>query len=70
MPKLKTHKGTVKRMKVTASGKVKYRKAGKSHLNSVLTGAKNRQLRSDGYVSSADIGHFERMLHRRLRPGK
>ncbi len=32
MPKVKTHSGTKKRFKLTASGKVKHRKANRSHL--------------------------------------
>ena len=31
MPKQKTHKGTKKRFRLTASGKVKHRQAGTSH---------------------------------------
>jgi large subunit ribosomal protein L35 len=31
MPKLKTHSGSKKRFKVTASGKVKYQQSGKRH---------------------------------------
>jgi len=34
MPKQKTHKGLAKRVKVTARGKVKHRRAGGSHLMS------------------------------------
>ncbi|MCL4454558.1 MAG: 50S ribosomal protein L35 [Deinococcus sp.] len=33
MPKMKTHKGAKGRLKVTASGKVVAKKAGKRHLN-------------------------------------
>lgn len=33
MPKMKTHKGAKKRVKVTASGKVMAMKTGKRHLN-------------------------------------
>ncbi|MEE9221665.1 MAG: 50S ribosomal protein L35, partial [candidate division NC10 bacterium] len=42
MPKLKTHRGAAKRLKVTGSGKIRRRKAGKSHL---LTGKGRRRLR-------------------------
>ncbi|MFN4261954.1 MAG: 50S ribosomal protein L35 [Gemmataceae bacterium] len=45
MPKLKTHKGSKKRMKVTAGGGVKRRQCGKSHLQSHKTGKRKRQLR-------------------------
>ena len=33
MPKQKTHKGSKKRFKVTATGKLKRRQSGKRHLN-------------------------------------
>ena len=32
MPKMKTHKATVKRVKVTGSGKIVHKRAGFSHL--------------------------------------
>ena len=35
MPKLKTHKGLAKRVKVTGRGKLKHRRPGASHLMSV-----------------------------------
>lgn len=45
MPKQKTHKGLAKRFKITARGKVKYRKPGNSHLSSHKKGARVRHLR-------------------------
>jgi large subunit ribosomal protein L35 len=45
MPKMKTHKGSRKRFRVTASGKLKRSQAGKKHLNSHKTGKRKRQLR-------------------------
>jgi large subunit ribosomal protein L35 len=45
MPKMKTHKGLAKRFKVTARGKVKYRRAGNSHLSSHKSGQRVRHLR-------------------------
>lgn len=41
MPKQKTHKGLKKRVRVTASGKIKHKKAGAGHLMS----RKNSKLR-------------------------
>jgi large subunit ribosomal protein L35 len=46
MPKMKTHKGSKKRFRVTASGKLKRTQAGKKHLNSPKTGKRKRHLRS------------------------
>jgi large subunit ribosomal protein L35 len=46
MPKLKTHKGSKKRFRVTAKGKLKRAQAGKKHLNSPKTAKRKRQLRA------------------------
>ncbi|HTU22554.1 MAG TPA: 50S ribosomal protein L35 [Gemmataceae bacterium] len=45
MPKQKTHKASKKRFRVTASGKLKRRQAGKKHLLSHKTGKRKRHLR-------------------------
>lgn len=45
MPKMKTHKSARKRFRVTASGKLKRRQAGKKHLLSHKTGKRKRHLR-------------------------
>jgi large subunit ribosomal protein L35 len=46
MPKLKSHKASRKRFRVTASGKLKRSQAGKKHLNSHKSGKRKRQLRA------------------------
>jgi large subunit ribosomal protein L35 len=45
MPKQKTHKGSKKRFRVSASGKLMRSQAGKKHLNSHKPGKRKRQLR-------------------------
>jgi len=45
MPKMKTHKGSKKRFRVSATGLLKRAQAGKRHLNSKKTGARKRNLR-------------------------
>jgi large subunit ribosomal protein L35 len=45
MPKQKTHKGTKKRFRLTAKGKIKHRPAGTSHLASRKTQKRIRKLR-------------------------
>lgn len=70
MPKLKPHKGLLKRVKITATGKVKHRRAGTGHLLSVKSGDKLRELRSASLASAGDVKHIERMLHRKLRGPK
>jgi large subunit ribosomal protein L35 len=54
MPKMKTHKASRKRFKVTASGKLKRSQAGKKHLNSPKTRKRKRQLRG-GVVESGRV---------------
>ncbi len=52
MPKMKTHKASKKRFRVTATGKMKRRQAGKKHLLSHKTGKRKRQLR--GIIVAGD----------------
>jgi ribosomal protein L35 len=47
MPKIKTHKATVKRFTVTAGKKVKKRKAGQAHCNAHESGNTTRAKRMD-----------------------
>ena len=68
MPKMKPHKGTLKRVKITGSGKVKYKKTGLGHLNSHLSGDKVRKLNKPAYAQKGDIKRLERALVRPLRP--
>ena len=70
MPKLKSHKGLLKRIKVTAKGKVKYRKAFTGHLMSHKSGSKLMQLRNKGLAKAGDIHRLECMLHRPLLAAK
>lgn len=45
MPKQKTHKGTKKRFRLTATGKAKHRQAGTSHLAARMSQKRKRNLR-------------------------
>lgn len=45
MPKMKTHKGLVKRIKVSARGKVRYNKSGAGHLMSGKSSSRRRGMR-------------------------
>jgi large subunit ribosomal protein L35 len=45
MTKMKTHKATKKRFRVTATGKVKHRGAGTSHLATRVSKKRRRNLR-------------------------
>ncbi len=51
MPKQKTHKGTKKRFRLTATGKAKHRKAGTSHLATAVSKKRRRNLRGTGTVA-------------------
>ncbi len=53
MPKHKTHKGMSKRFKVTASGKVKHKKAFRGHILGKKSGDRKRHLRQDGVLTGA-----------------
>lgn len=48
--KLKSHKGARKRLKVTASGKVRYKRSFAGHLMSGKSGDRCRRLRKYGYL--------------------
>jgi large subunit ribosomal protein L35 len=50
MPKQKRHKGLAKRMKVTATGKLKHRRPGSSHLMSVKNAKRRRHIRATSVV--------------------
>ena len=63
MPKQKTHKGTKKRFKVSAGGKVKYRKTGRGHLLSHKSGNKKRKLRKPGILGEVDARRIRDLLN-------
>lgn len=65
MPKLKTHKGMKKRFKITASGKVKHKKAFRGHKLQHKSAKRKRQLRNDNLV----VGAEAREIAAALRPG-
>jgi len=52
--KMKTHKGALKRFKVTAKGKIRYRRSFAGHLLSGKPGERRRRLRRPAYLFPAD----------------
>ncbi len=66
MPKMKSHSGSKKRFKVTATGKVKRGHQGKSHILSKKDTKRKRRLRSGTYVSPAQ----EKTVKKSLIPYK
>lgn len=65
MPKMKTHKGTAKRVKVTGTGKYITKKSGMSH---ILTKKKTKRKRSLNNDMVLPKGAARMMV--RLLPGK
>src|SRR5437764_11943117 len=65
MPKLKTHKGTKKRFKVSATGKVSHKRCGSSHLMSHKNCKQVRRLRKKSTLSiSAEAHRLRRALQK------
>jgi large subunit ribosomal protein L35 len=62
MPKQKTHKGTKKRCRLTANGKVKHRSAGTSHLASRMTQKRTRKLRGTSTLQTGMVKAIKRAL--------
>lgn len=60
--KAKTHKGLHKRVKITASGKIKRRRAGAGHLLSSKGGKRRRNLRQSKIVPA----HMAKMIRAQL----
>ena len=62
MPKMKTHRAAAKRFGTTASGKLKRRKAYKSHILAKKTRKRKRNLRKGTLVAASDRRRVKRML--------
>jgi len=62
MPKMKTHKSSAKRFKVSKSGKILRSKAYKSHILTKKTAKRKRNLRKSTTVSSEELKKFKVLL--------
>jgi len=62
MPKMKTHKSSAKRFKVSSSGKIIRSKAYKSHILTKKTAKRKRNLRKDTTVSSTEVKKIKVLL--------
>lgn len=62
MPKLKTHKGLKKRVKVSPNGKIKRQKAFAGHLMSGKSGNRKRHLRKKTLITE----NYQRTMLRAL----
>ncbi|MEO1008373.1 MAG: 50S ribosomal protein L35 [Planctomycetota bacterium] len=67
MPKMKPHKGTLKRIRISKTGKVRSRSANHKHLSSHKSGKRLRHLRKDPILANPDAKRLEKLLFRRLR---
>lgn len=61
-PKLKTHKGASKRFKITATGKIKRRKAYKSHLLTKKSAKRKKELKKATFCSPCESSSIKKLL--------
>ncbi|MDQ6607313.1 MAG: 50S ribosomal protein L35 [Actinomycetota bacterium] len=62
MPKMKTHSGTKKRFKLTATGKVRGRHSFSSHILEKKSPKRKRHLGKPMVVSDHDVPRVKRLL--------
>jgi large subunit ribosomal protein L35 len=62
MPKLKTHRGFAKRVKVTGTGKLKRAKAFHSHLLSSKTPKMKRRLSRSDTIHPSDAKRIKKLI--------
>ena len=62
----KSHKGLLKRIKISASGKVRFHSPNSRHLKSNKTGAAVRSYRRARTLSTSDNAMLGKVLHRSL----
>jgi large subunit ribosomal protein L35 len=62
MPKMKSNSGAKKRFKKTASGRIKRKKAYKSHILTKKSQKRKRKLRKDTLVDKTDEKRIKRLL--------
>ena len=62
MPKMKTHSGTKKRVKKTATGKVKVSHAFRGHLLSAKSTSAKRHHRNANFISKSDLKRIRQQI--------
>ncbi|MHC4127116.1 MAG: large ribosomal subunit protein bL35 [Planctomycetota bacterium] len=70
MPKNKSHKGLLKRVRVTKSGRIKLQRACGRHLRSHKPGQMIRKYRRPKFVAGADLRRLRRLLGLKASPAK
>jgi large subunit ribosomal protein L35 len=64
MPKMKTHKGSAKRFRITGTGKIRRQKAGLRHNFEGKPSKVTRRLSGTTEVAAADVSRISRLLGR------
>lgn len=62
MPKLKSHRGAAKRFRSTASGRLKRKQPGHSHILTGKSRKRKRQQRLPDFAHATDIKSLKRLL--------
>ncbi|MBC7188804.1 50S ribosomal protein L35 [Candidatus Aerophobetes bacterium] len=62
MPKLKSHRGAMKRFKTTKKGKIKRAKACASHLKVKKTAKRKRKLRKPAYLEKGEAKKVKKLI--------
>ena len=62
MPKMKSNRGAAKRLRATGSGKIRRRRANKSHILTKKTTKRKRRLRKGTLVSKSDEKRVRRLI--------
>ncbi|MGL4425431.1 MAG: 50S ribosomal protein L35 [Cetobacterium sp.] len=62
MPKMKTHRGAKKRIKVTGTGKFVVKKPGKSHILTKKSRKRKNRLKKDTVITSTLVKHLKGLL--------
>ncbi len=65
MPKQKTHKGLMKRIRISPNGKVKFGRVGKGHLNAHKSRKRKRKLARTGVLHKTECAKITRLMGHR-----
>jgi large subunit ribosomal protein L35 len=63
MPKIKTHKASKKRFRLTATGKVKCKQTGTRHLNVSMSKKRRRNLRGTDTIDPCEYAKVTTLLN-------
>lgn len=62
MPKMKTNRASMKRFRLTGSGKVRRGKAYASHILTKKSSKRKRRLRKNGLIDAADLKRVKNLI--------